>query len=394
MSTDTFQGADFFRSETLLNEEEIQIRDSVREWVEAEYLPRIEECHREERFPDEVIPSLAEMGLLGANIHGYECAGLDEVAYGLIMQELERGDSGLRSFVSVQGALCMYPIRTFGTEKHRETWLPAMARGDQIGCFGLTEPDFGSDPSGMRTRAERDGEDWILNGTKMWITNGTLADVAIIWARLPDGMNEEIGGFLVETDRDGFQAAKIDGKFSMRASDTAELVLDQVRVPDDQKLPGTDGLQSALSCLSQARYGIAWGVLGAAMACYDTALRYAGTREQFDQPIASFQLVQRKLANMLADITKGQLLCVQLGRLKEDDEHHHAQISMAKRDNTSAALEIARTARDVLGANGIVDEYPVIRHMMNLETVYTYEGTHDIHTLIIGEEITGIPAYT
>lgn len=388
-----FQGVDFFESEQLLDPDEIRVRDSIRQWVESEYIPIVEEHHRKGTFPEEVIPELGEMGVLGANIDGYDCAGMNDVAYGLIMQELERGDSGLRSFASVQGALCMYPILSYGTEEHRKQYLPPMSRGEVIGCFGLTEPDFGSDPGGMRTRAERTGDGWRLHGTKMWITNGSLADVAIVWAQLPDDMEDDIGGFLVETDRNGFEQNLISGKFSMRASDTSELVLDQVDIPEENRLPGTSGLRSALSCLSQARYGIAWGVIGAAMDCFDTARKYAGQREQFDQPIASFQLVQRKLANMLSEITRGQLMNVQLGRLKEEGDCKHYHISMAKRDNTDAALDIARTARDVLGANGIVDEYPVIRHMMNLETVYTYEGTHDIHTLIIGEEITGIAAY-
>lgn len=393
MCPEPFNGVDFYDIDDQLASEERQARDSVRSWVESEFLPRVAEHHRNETFPDEVIPDLADLGVLGANIDHEASAGLSPVGYGLIMQELERGDSGLRSFSSVQGALCMYPINRFGSDDQRQDYLPSMANGDTVGCFGLTEPDAGSNPAQMRTRAERDGDEWVLNGTKMWITNGTLADVAVIWAKLPDGMDEDVGGFLVEADRDGYQANKITGKFSMRAADTAELVLDRVRVPEANRFPNTSGLKSALSCLNQARYGIAWGVVGAAMACYHTALDYAKTREQFDQPIASFQLVQRKLTNMLSDITRSQLTNLRLGRLKQEGKVKHAQISLAKRDNTEAALEIARSARDLLGANGIVDEYPVVRHMMNLETVYTYEGTHDIHTLIVGEDITGIPAF-
>lgn len=387
-----FQGIDFVNVESLFQDHERQIRDSVREWVQAELIPVVDEHHRNGTFPEQLVPDVAELGLLGANLEGYECAGLGDVAYGLVMQELERGDSGMRSFVSVQGALCMYPIYTFGTDEQKDRWLPAMAHGEAIGCFGLTESDSGSDPGGMHTTAKRKGDHWELQGSKMWITNGSMADVAIIWAKIPEE-DGRIGGFLVETDREGFSANLVKGKFSMRASDTSELVLNNVRVPEENRLPEAEGLKAALQCLSQARYGISWGVIGSAMQCYHTAREYAGEREQFDQPIASFQLVQRKLTNMLSEITKGQLLCLRTGRLKEQGECKHYHISLAKRDNTKAALDIARTARDILGANGISDEYPVIRHMLNLETVYTYEGTHDIHTLVVGEEITGIPAF-
>ena len=385
-----FEAPDFYAVDALFTPEERAARDTVRAWVEERYVPIVEAHNRAGTFPMDLVPELAGLGVFGANLSGYGCAGMSNVAYGLAMQELERGDSGLRSFASVQGSLCMYPILAFGTEAQRTRWLPPMARGETIGCFGLTEADFGSNPGGMRTRARRDGEGWILDGTKMWITNGSVADVAIVWAREEKG---PIRGFLVEKGTPGFVANDIHGKFSMRASVTSELVLDGVRVPDASRLPDAEGLKGPLSCLDQARYGIAWGVLGAAMACYDVALRYAKTRIVFDKPIAAYQLVQQKLAWMITEITKGQILAWRLGRLKDEGNATPPQISMAKMNNVHVALEIARGARDVLGANGILDEYPVARHLCNLETVKTYEGTHDIHTLVIGETITGLPAF-
>lgn len=384
-----FQGPDFYRIDELLSDEEKLVRQTVREFVDEQVMPIIRDCYRQGRFPAELIPAIAELGMLGANLKGYECAGLNNVAYGLIMQELERGDSGVRSFVSVQGALVMYPIYTFGSEAQKEHWLPRMARGEAIGCFGLTEPEAGSDPASMRTRAERIDGGWRLNGTKMWITNGTLADVAVIWARTPEG----IRGFLVEKGTPGFQAKEMHGKLSLRASDTAELVLENCEIADDQILPQSDGLRSALMCLTQARYGIAWGAVGSAMACYQEALDYARQRQAFGRPIASFQLVQEKLVYMITEITKAQLLVLQLGRLKDAGKADFTQVSLAKRNNVCHALEIARIARDILGANGITDDYQAMRHACNLETVKTYEGTHDIHTLIVGEAITGLSAF-
>jgi len=385
-----FNELDLYAIESLYTEEERLVRDSVRRFVDDRVLPIIEEHNRAGTFPKQLVPEMAELGLLGANLHGYGCAGLGAVAYGLIMQELERGDSGVRSFVSVQGALCMYPIHRFGSEAQRQRWLPAMAAGKAVGAFGLTEPDFGSDPGGMITRARRKGDAWILNGTKYWITNGSIADVALIWAKDEQGV---VRGFLVEPDRPGYEARDIKGKFSLRASVTSEIALQDVEVPEADRLPGAEGLRAALACLSQARYGIAWGAVGAAQACFSTALEYAKTRIQFDKPIAGFQLVQRKLAEMATEITKAQLLDLQLGRLKERDAVTFVQISLAKRNNVAMALDVARTARDILGANGVHDEYPVGRHMCNLESVFTYEGTHDIHTLVLGEHLTGIAAY-
>jgi glutaryl-CoA dehydrogenase len=391
-----FSGVDFYETEPLLSEEDRAIRDQVRGWVEDRYLPIIEEAYERARFPVEVIPELAAMGLLGATLpEKYGCAGVSYTSYGLAMQELERGDSGLRSFVSVQGALCMFPIHEYGTEAQRQKWLPAMARGEVLGCFGLTEPDHGSDPSGMTTRAVRKDGGYRINGAKMWITNGTIADLAIVWARLRDDATgeDDYCAILVEKGTPGYSAPEQKHKHSLRASVTSELVLEDVWVPEENRLPGTRGLRSALACLSQARYGIAWGVLGAAMACYHCATEHAKTRIMFGKPIGSFQMVQEKLAVMLTEITKGQLLALQLGRLKDAGRARPGQISMAKRNNCEIALDVAREARDILGASGITSEYPVMRHMCNLESVKTYEGTHSIHTLVLGQEITGIPAY-
>lgn len=386
----TFQGVDFYQVEELLSEEERQIRNTVREFVEEKIMPDIAMHFRNATFPTHLIPEMGALGLLGANLKGYGCAGVNNVAYGLIMQELERADSGIRSFVSVQGALVMYPIYTFGSEEQKEKWLPSLAKGEVVGCFGLTEPDYGSNPAGMTTKAIRKNGGWTISGSKMWITNGNIADIAIIWAKDEEG---QIRGFLVETDRPGFQAKEIQGKFSMRASITSQLFLDNVWIPEENLLPKAKGLKCALMCLNQARYGIAWGVIGAMMACYEEALEYAKNRIQFGKPIASFQLIQEKLVYMVTEITKAQLLALQLGRLKDQGKVHHAQISLAKRNNVYHALQIARLARDILGGNGIVDEYQAIRHMCNLETVITYEGTHNIHTLIVGEHITGISAF-
>lgn len=385
-----FKGVDYMDFDTLLSDEERLTRDTVREFVDEKIIPVIEEHNRNGTFPMDVVRPMAELGVFGANLpEKYGCAGMNNVAYGLIMQELERGDSGVRSFASVQGALVMYPIFAYGNESQRQHWLPKLAKGEKIGCFGLTEPDHGSDPGGMKTRAVKDGKHYVLNGAKMWITNGTLADVAVVWAKL-DG---EIRGFLVEKGTKGFTAPEMKGKFSLRASVTSELVFQDCRIPEENLLPESNGLKSPLGCLTQARYGIAWGALGAAMACYDASLKYAKERTQFEKPIGSFQLVQEKLAYMITEITKGQLLALQLGRLKDKGAMKFNHVSMAKRNNVYIALEIARMARDLHGANGIIDEYPVIRHMMNLESVKTYEGTHDIHTLIIGESVTGLPAY-
>jgi glutaryl-CoA dehydrogenase len=389
-----FSGVDFMDSDSLLSDDERAVRDTIREWVDEQLLPVIGHCYLERRFPKELVPGMAELGVFGANMpERYGCAELNNVAYGLLMQELERGDSGVRSFASVQSSLVMYPILEFGDDAQRDRWLPRLARGDSIGCFGLTEPDFGSNPGGLSTRAVQDGDDWILNGTKMWITNGSLADVAIIWAKtgaLDDA--KSIRGFIVETDRDGFVAKDQDGKLSLLASDTSELSLQDVRVPAANLLPGSSGLKSPLSCLNQARYGIAWGAVGAAMACYDEALSYGKNRIQFDRPIAGFQIQQARLVEMLTEITKAQLLSIQLGRLKDRGEARHTQISMAKRNNVNIACDIAREARRLLGANGILVEYHSMRHMANLESVYTYEGTHDIHGLIVGQEISGLSA--
>ena len=388
-----FRGVDFIDFDSLLDDDERLVRDNTRKFIEENLIPIIEQCNREGRFPRELVKPMGELGFFGASLKGYGCAEMSNVEYGLVMQELERGDSGVRSFVSVQSALVMYPIYAFGSEEQKQKWLPAMQKGEKLGCFGLTEPDFGSNPGGMRTRARKNGKDYVLNGEKMWITSGSIADVAVIWAK-SDEHGGKVRGFLVETNRPGFRAADVHGKWSLRASVTSSLSLQDVRIPECNLLPKSDGLKSPLMCLNQARYGIGWGAIGAAMACYDCALQYSLFRKQFrDQPIASHQLVQEKLAWMITEITKAQLLAVQVGRLKDKDRAAHQHISMAKRNNVWMALECARMARDILGANGIADEYPVFRHMANLESVKTYEGTHDIHALIIGSSITGIDAY-
>jgi glutaryl-CoA dehydrogenase len=386
-----FHGVDYFGIDGLFSEEEILVRSTVRGFVEDHVLPVIEEHYRRGTFPADLMSRMADLGLFGATLPTeYGCAGMNNVAYGLAMQELERGDSAVRSFASVQSALVMYPIFVYGSEDQKSFWLPRLAKGEKVGCFGLTEPDFGSNPGGMLTRATRHVDGYLLNGAKMWITNGTVADVAVVWAKLDD----TIRGFLVEKGTPGFSAPEMKGKHSLRASVTSELVFQDVVVPATRMLPHAEGLRAPLSCLSQARYGIAWGALGAAMACYDAALTYARTRIQFDKPIASFQLTQAKLVEMVSEITKAQLLCVQLGRLKDAGKARFQQISLAKRNNVNQALRIARDARTILGANGILDEYPVMRHAANLESVLTYEGTHEMHTLIVGEDITGIPAYS
>jgi glutaryl-CoA dehydrogenase len=384
-----FRGVDYYHTDSLLTEEERSVRDTVRRWVEEQYLPKIKTQFDQGVFDVDLVPQLAELGLLGIKINGYDCPGMSSFIYGLVCQELERGDSALRSFISVMNSLVMYPIDAFGSDEQKARWLPALARGEKIGCFGLTEPDAGSDPQHMRTRAVLKGGEYVINGNKMWITNGELADVAVIWARTDEG----IRGFLVEKGMPGFHAYPIPWKYSLRASVTSSLILDDVHVPVANLLPGTDGIKSALKCLNEARFGIAWGAVGAAMACYEIALEYAGSRIQFEAPIAGFQLVQSKLVKMLTEITKAQLLCIQLGRLKDAGRARHTQISMAKMNNVNEALKIARTTRDILGANGITLDYHAIRHMLNLESVYTYEGTHDVHTLIIGRDITGLDAF-
>jgi len=381
-----FKGVDYMELDSELADEEKMARDTVRRFVDEEVLPIIEEAYLEGRFPEELIPGLAEIGVLGANLpEEYDCAGMNNVAYGLVMQELERGDSGVRSFASVQGALCMYPIYAFGSDEQRERWLPEMAKGNVIGCFGLTEADYGSNPGDMKTRARKDGDGWVLNGSKMWITNGSMAHLAIVWAQTDDG----IRGFLVEAGAGGYETKRMHGKHSLRASDTSELVFNDVRLGPEALLAATGGLKSPLMCLTQARYGIAWGAVGSAMACYEEALRYSGERIQFDRPIAGFQLVQQKLVEMLEGITLGQLLAHRLGRLKDEGKMRHTQVSLAKRNNVMMAREVAALARWTLGANGIHSEYQVMRHMANIESVFTYEGTHDIHTLIVGQDITG-----
>ncbi|HXV87021.1 MAG TPA: acyl-CoA dehydrogenase family protein [Gemmatimonadales bacterium] len=393
--TTRFQGVDFYDADALLSEDERAVRDTVRRWVDDEVMPVIGQHYVEGRFPLHLVPAMAEMGVFGANLpEEYECAGLNNVAYGLIMQELERGDSGVRSFASVQGALVMYPIFAFGNEDQKRRWLPPLARGQAVGCFGLTEPDFGSNPAGMITVARETRDGWVLNGAKMWITNGSTAHVAIIWAKTGDVQDvTSIRGFIVPTDTRGFSARDQKGKLSLRASDTSELVLEDVHVPRDALLPKSGGLKSPLMCLTQARYGIAWGAVGSAMACFDEAVRYAKTRVMFDRPIGAFQLQQARLADMLTEITKAQLLCIQLGRLKDRGAMLPEQVSLAKRNNVHMATEAARETRRLLGANGILAEYQAMRHLANLESVYTYEGTHDVHTLVLGQAVTGLSAF-
>ena len=381
--------ADFLDLDRLLSDEERAIRETVRGWVQDRVLPGIEGWFEAGEFPVEVAKELGAMGLLGMHLTGYECAGSNAVSYGLACLELEAGDSGFRSFVSVQGSLCMFPVWKYGSEEQKQRWLPPMARGEVIGCFGLTEPDAGSDPARMKTKAVRDGDSWVLSGTKMWITNGGLADVAVVWATTDDG----IRGFLVPTDAPGFTTNDIHRKLSLRASVTSELVLDSVRLSADSVLPGITGIKGPLSCLSEARFGIVWGAMGAARACFESALEYATTRVQWGKPIGGFQLTQRKLADMLVELNKGTLLALHLGRLKDDERLRPQQVSLGKLNNVREALEIAREARSILGASGITLEYPVIRHMNNLESVLTYEGTNEIHTLILGEALTGLRAY-
>jgi glutaryl-CoA dehydrogenase len=388
---EAFRGVDFIEFDSLLNDEEKLARQTARQFVDEQVLPIIEQHNREGKMPAHLIPVMGELGFYGASLKGYGCAEMSNVSYGLVMQELERGDSGLRSFVSVQSALVMYPIYAFGNDQQKEKWLPALQSGRAIGCFGLTEPQFGSNPGGMLTRAVKKGDRYVLNGEKLWITSGTLADVAVVWAKCEDGV---IRGFLVEKGTPGFKAYDIHGKWSLRASVTSGLSMSDCEIPAANLLPDAEGLKCALKCLNQARYGIGWGAIGAAMACYDTAVQYAKTRKQFEgRPIASHQLVQDKLAWMITEITKAQLLALHVGRLKDAGRAHHSHISMLKMNNVWIALETARKARDVLGANGIVDDYCIMRHLCNLESVLTYEGTHDIHKLVIGERVTGISAF-
>ena len=385
-----FPGVDYLLIDSQLNEQEKMVRQTARQFVDERVIPQIRDCFRDGRFPKELIGEMGRLGFFGANLEGYGCAGMSNVEYGLIMQELERGDSGVRSFASVQGALVMYPIHAYGSEEQKQKWLPRLQSGEAIGCFGLTEPGFGSNPAGMLTKARRDGSDWVINGEKTWITNGSVADVAVVWARAEDG----IRGFLVESGTPGFSSSELHGKLSMRASVTASLALNDCRVKECAMLPGAKGLKGPLGCLSQARYGIGWGVIGAAMDCYETARSYSVLRKQFDdKPIASHQLVQEKLADMITEITKAQLMALHCGRLKDDGKIEPWHISMLKRNNVRMALDCARLSRDLLGANGIMDEYPIMRHLCNLETVKTYEGTDHIHTLVIGERVTGVSAY-
>ncbi len=385
---------DYYDIDALLTEEQRMVRDTVREFVEAEVLPIIESHNQAMTFPRELVPKMGALGMLGPTLpEKYGCAGLDNISYGLIMQELERGDSAMRSFASVQSSLVMYPIFTYGSEEQRMKWLPRLASGEAAGCFGLTEPDFGSNPAGMVTKAKTTSNGYVLNGAKMWITNGTIADVAVVWAKLDGDTAKDIRGFLVEKGMKGFAAPEMKGKYSLRASVTSELVFQDVELPKENMLPGIQGLKGPLSCLTQARYGIAWGAIGAAMACFESSVNYSKSRIQFGRPIGGFQLVQEKLAFMLTEITKAQLLVHRLGTLKNEGKMTPQQVSLAKRNNVDFALQIARVARDVHGANGILGEYPIMRHMTNLESVRTYEGTHDIHTLVLGEDITGIPAY-
>jgi glutaryl-CoA dehydrogenase len=385
----SYPGVDYYRLDQRLDDAERGVRDTVRRFVDDRFIPLVREHFKAGTFPGELVPELGSMGLLGAAVQGPGCPGLSHVVYGIICRELERGDSGLRSFCSVQGSLVMWPISRYGSDEQKNTWLPKLATGEAIGCFGLTEPDHGSDPGGMKTTATPDGDGWVLNGSKLWITNANCADVALVWARGPEG----VLGFLVERGTPGFSTNPIHGKYSLRASDTGELVLDGVKLPDSARLPDAKGLKAPLSCLNEARYGITWGAIGAAADCYHTALEYAKTREQFGKPIAGFQLVQQKLVTMLTEITKAQALCLQLGRLKDEGVHDVPLTSLAKRNNVAMALDCARTARDVLGAAGVTDEFSPGRHMANLESVYTYEGTHDIHTLIVGADVTGLQAF-
>ncbi len=383
-------GPDFYYITELLTEEELAIQKTAHDFVKNEFMPIIQEHFREGTFPASIIPRMGEIGVFGPTFpEKFGGAGVSNVAYGLLMQELERGDSGLRSFASVQGGLVMYPILEYGSDEQKNQWLPKLARGVIVGCFGLTEPEFGSNPGGMITRAKRAGDDWVINGSKMWITNGSIADIAIVWAK---DENNIIRGFIVPKDTKGFTAPEMHGKLSLRASVTSELIFDNVIVSEKQRLSKAEGLKTPLSCLSQARYSIAWGAIGAAIDCYETALEYSKNRKQFSRHIASYQLTQKKLVDMLEEITKAQLLAIQLGRLKDQDKASFAQISLAKRNNVAIARDIARSAREILGANGITDDYPIMRHIMNLESVYTYEGTHEMHTLIVGKEITGFDA--
>lgn len=385
---------DYYNIEELLSEEERMVRDVARRFVEDEFMPRIQMCFREGSFPSELIPRLGELGFLGMTLPTeYGCAGLNNVAYGLVSQELERGDSGFRSFASVQSSLVMYPVFTFGSEEQKKFWLPRLARAEAIGCFGLTEPDFGSNPDGMITRARKEDGGYVLNGTKRWITNGSISDVAVVWAKLEEDGQDVIRGFIVEKERQGFARLEIEGKFSFRASITSELIFEECWIPEDNLLPKSGGLKSPLMCLTQARYGIAWGALGAAMACYESALGYSQNRVMFSRPIGGYQLVQAKLVTMITEITKGQLLVHRLGKLKDAGAMRPQHVSMAKMNNVSIALQTARLARDILGGNGIIDDYPIIRHMLNLETVNTYEGTEDIHRLTIGRDVTGLNAF-
>lgn len=385
-----FKGVDYLLVDSMFSEEEMMIRQTTRQFVEDKVMPRIKQAWNEGQGLQDLAGEMGRLGFLGANLTGYGCAGVSNVEYGLIMQEIERGDSGLRSFASVQGALVMYPIWAYGTEEQKQKWLPKLAAGEAIGCFGLTEPEFGSNPSGMKTTATPHGGEWVLDGEKTWITNGSIADVAVVWARTPDGIH----GFLVERGTPGFSHSPLHGKMSMRASVTSSLAFSTCRIPEANRLPQAKGLRAALGCLTQARYGIGWGAIGAAMDCYETARHYSTIRKQFDnRPIASHQLVQEKLANMITEITKAQLLALHCGRLKDQGKLEAAHVSMLKRNNVAIALDCARASRDLLGGNGIMDDYPIMRHLCNLETVKTYEGTDHIHTLVIGERVTGVAAY-